>query len=332
MSEIDVDFNFVPSHFDWTANANTTFLWECLFALACLRSNANNNGGQGIIVWGENVEVSVDISNSQISGNGYGQTSPKIPNADFYTVPKVGITIESPVGCNVMINGVTSKDNEGNGIAMKCVEKAVVVMKDTVASNNRGDVGIGTLTAQECNVNFDGVTSNANEGRGIAIGCRKDAYIKMKDIEASNNQGDVGIGLGFVQAVAIVDLEGTITSSENEQVGMAVTTIVDSNVVLNVKGTVNLAKNGGEPAPDSFSSGSGFGVLIPSGALDIVVEEGGSFQSCGNEDNAFDIEGYVSNLSGTLTWTGDFTCDPDKVQLKGGSQPNCLPCPGAVVN
>jgi len=182
-------------------------------------------------------------------------------------------------------------------------------------SHNRGAGICIWAIGGKCKVVYDDVTSRYNNiaanAAGINSAC-KDIDITMKDVTASNN-GNNGWGINVGSDSATINLEGTITSS-HQGTGMLVSGF--DGVILNVKGNLNLGTND-----------IGFSPLIEKldASFSVVVEEGGSFQTCGNEEYDIQTDGEGK---GTLTWTGKFICDQTKVDVGAtGNAPNCEPCP-----
>lgn len=177
--------------------------------------------------------------------------------------------------------------------------------------NTQNGLGIYIVAAGKCNTNFEDITSTYNRESGMRVTCVGGGDIELNDATTSNNDGD-GINVVLLDETTVV-LEGTITSNYNRGSGLQLAT-VDTDVKLNVKGRVNLDSN----------SDAGLVVLGPDpGSLTtvgVVVDEGGSLQSCGNR--LYDIQTFEDDV---VTWTGNFACDQDK--LRGTYVPNCEPCP-----
>lgn len=154
---------------------------------------------------------------------------------------------------------------------------------------------------EKCQVDIDGVTTD-----GMYANCAGGAYMRIKDSVFSSG---IEVTSGDVGPLAM-DFEGDVTSSS-----ISVETF--SNTVLNVKGNVILG-----------TSRVGFSAMneaIPDAPFSVAVEEGGSFQTCGNKE--YDIQTTESMGKGKFTWTGKFICDQTKVDVGENDVPNCEPCP-----
>ena len=147
--------------------------------------------------------------------------------------------------------------------------------------------------------------------------------MRLKDVGTAFNYGS-GISLTADVFASEMSLEGAVTSRFNGGKGLSMTKAGDPDGFtpaltfrLDVKGDVNLDSNGDLDAPNS----AGFFVRDAFASLEVVVEEGGSIQSCDNKN--YDV---AIDVGKGFTWVGDMTCNPDK-SLVNSQVPNCVPCP-----
>lgn len=206
---------------------------------------------------------------------------------------------------------------------------AVLVAQNGVGQKSVGSSGIRIASGGICEVDFDGVISSANEnGDGVSMNCNRGGEMRMKDVKTTFNYGS-GISLKANVFASTMDLEGTITSQFNGKSGLAIyKTDSDAWPVnyfkLHVTGEVNLDSNGME-----IAYWPGFRVKGNRSELDVVVKDGGSFQSCDNKQSDVSIAAKDG-----FTWDGDLTCDPNKSTVWNPSAghyetPNCVPCPSS---
>lgn len=189
-------------------------------------------------------------------------------------------------------NGLNATTNPGSTTA---AQGDIAILNEPDPNTHDDDKNL-----EKCQIDIDGVTTD-----GLHANCAGGADMRIKNSVFSS-----GIEvISGEDGPLTMDFEGNVTSS-------SISVEAFSNTVLNVKGNVKLGTSRvGFFALNAFSD-------VP---FSVAVEEGGSFQTCGNKE--YDIQ-TDSGGRGTFTWTGKFICDQTKVDVGAtGNAPNCEPCP-----
>ena len=195
-------------------------------------------------------------------------------------------------------NGLNATTNPGSTHA---AQGDIAILNEPDPNTHDDDKNL-----EKCQIDIDGVTTD-----GLHANCAGGADMRIK-----NSVFKGGISVSSGDGPLTMDFEGNVTISHADY-GISVTAF--SSATLNVKGNVKLGTSRVGFVAEKWH---------PNNPFSVVVEEGGSFQTCGNEEYDIQTSTLVqTNGEGTLTWTGKFICDQTKVDVGTGNAPNCEPCP-----
>jgi len=248
-------------------------------------------------------------------------------NADIYDNAGAGIHVEDGgevEDCEVMFN-----INGAQGIMVEGSQDqdSITKISSTYVHHNDNNGILFNPPRADSILQIEDVRSNDNGGDGMHFGESDATYywlkVIAKDSETNYNQY-TGFSIAGGDTTRNVELElefeGFFNSRYNGKYGMIFGEFNDLDGEMNVKGVVNLYKNGG----NGFKMQSG---------LDVVVDvgEGGFLDSCDNDQGGVGFTDIFNDGTGTFSfvggdWSGDgYACG--SAGPPGADLPYCKACP-----